>query len=221
MNGDYFLVVLGLALAYFLRSRPEVSLALTYLMLSFLTCFTAGKMGANTNYLLEWQAAICLCAGVGYQFVRAQSDRGSLVYALLPATLSAILVTSLRPPRPDPIMDSGCRQAYEYVMNYPGQRILSENPGAAVVAGKSSQVFEPFLWTREVVNEGWPDTEIVNLIRSRKIDLIVLGSPAKSRASQVRWSNSVAEAIEENYRPVQMFACKDARFVYQPKGLAQ
>jgi hypothetical protein len=117
-------------------------------------------------------------------------------------------------------VDLGCRQAYEYVKNYPGERILSENPGAVVVAGKWSPVFEPFLWTREVVNKGWPDTEIVNLIRSRQIDLIVLGSPPGSRASQVRWSNSVAEAIEQNYQPVQIFACPDARLAYQPKRLA-
>jgi hypothetical protein len=105
-------------------------------------------------------------------------------------------------------------------MNYPGQRVLSENPGAAVVAGKWSPVFEPFLWTREVVNNGWSDNEIVNLIRSHQIDLILLGSTPRSRASQARWSNSVVEAIEQNYELVEMFACPDARMAYQPKGLA-
>jgi len=219
MIGDYFLVVLALALFLFLKSRSEVSLPLTYLGLSFLTCLGVGKMGANSNYFLEWQAAACLCAGLTYQFLRAQSDYGRLVYALLPATLGAMVLVGLGTPKPDPDIDLGCRKAYEYVRNYPGGRILSENPGAAVMAGKSSAVFEPFLWTREVVNKGWPDTEIVNLIRSRQIDLIVLGSPARRGALQERWPNSVEDAIGQNYRLVNVFGCPDGAFVYRPKQL--
>jgi hypothetical protein len=219
--GDYFLVVLALALAYFLRFHPEVSLPLTYLGVSFLTCFATGKMGATSNYFLEWQAALCLCAGLAYHFLRAQSDCRSLLYPLLPATLAAMLVVGLRNPNPDPTNDSGCRQAYKYVKDYPGGRILSENPGAVVTAGKFSPVFAPFDWTIEVEDKGWPDTEIVNLIRSRQIDLIVLGSPAGRQTVQLWWPNSVEDAIEQNYRLVQVFGCQYARFVYQPKGLPE
>jgi hypothetical protein len=230
---DYFLVVLALALAYFLRSRPEVSLPLTYLGLSFLTCLAGGKMGSNSNYFLEWQAALCLCAGLGYQFLREQCDSRSVVHALLPATLGAMVVVSvaatlgamvvvnLATRKPDPSWGSGCRQAYEYVKRFPGKRVLSEDPGAVVMAGKSSPVFEPFDWTREVVDKGWPDTEVVNLIHSRQIDLIVLGSPAMRTTGQEHWPNSVAEAIEQNYQLAQTFRCQDAGFVYRPKGLAQ
>jgi hypothetical protein len=221
LEGDYFLAVLALALAYFLRFRPEVSLPLTYLGVSFLTCLATGKMGAYTNYFLEWQAALCLCAGVAYHFLRAQSDSRSLVYALVPATLVAMVVICLSTPNLEPSNDSGCPLAYDYVRNYPGARILSENLGAVVTAGKSSPVFEPFLWTREVVDEGWPDTEIVNLIHSRQIDLIVLALPARRRTLQERWPNSVVEAIEQNYRLVQVFGCQDAHFIYQPKGLPE
>jgi nucleotide-binding universal stress UspA family protein len=176
-------------------------------------------MGANSNYFLEWQAALCLCAGLAYHFLRAESDSRSLVNALLPATLAAMVVVCLSTPNPDPTIDSACRRAYEYVRDYSGGRILSENPGAVVTAGKFSPVFEPFDWTREVVDKGWPDTEIVNLIRSRQIDLIVLGSPARRQSFQGRWPNSVEDAIEQNYRLVQVFACQDATFVYQPKDL--
>ena len=214
---DYFLVVLALTLAYFLRFHPEVSLPLTYLGVSFLTCFGVGKMGAGPNYFLEWEAALCLCAGVAYRFLRAQSDCRSLVYPLLPATLAVMLVVGLRNPKPDPKY-SGCRQAYKYVRDYPGGHILSENSGAVIAAGKFSPVFDPFEWTREVVNKGWPDTEIVNLIRSRQIDLIVLGLPAGRQTVQYRWPNSVQDAIGQNYRLVQVFGCEDARYVYQPKG---
>jgi len=93
----------------------------------------------------------------------------------------------------------------------------SENPGATVLAGKPSPVFEPFDWTREVVNKGWPDSEIVNLIRSHQIDLIVLSGLAKKQAVQRRWPNSVEVAIEENYRPVKFYPCTDATLFYAPK----
>jgi hypothetical protein len=217
--GQCFVVVLALALAYFLRSRPEVSLPLIYLGLSFLTCFLVGKMGANDNYFLEWQAAMCWCAGLAYRFIRAHSDRGGVVYALMPATLAAMLLFSLHLPKLDPTSDAGCRELYKYVKDYPGWFILSENPGAVVMAGKYSPVFEPFLWTRQVVNKGWSDAEIVNLIRSHQIDLIVLGSAAKKRTVQERWPSAVVEAIEQNYRPVAYIGCSEASFVYKPKEL--
>jgi hypothetical protein len=218
LAGECFLVVLALALAWFLRSRPGVSLPLTYLGLSFLTCLTVGKMGANVNYFLEWQGAVCLCAGLAYQFLRATSDYSRVVYAVLPATLAAMLLLSLHSPKPDSDIDAGCRQAYKYVEDDPGERILSENPGAVVMAGKSSLVFEPFLWTRQVVNKGWPDTEIVNLIRSRQIDLIVLGTPAiKGTMRDERWPNSVEDAIQQNYQLVKIFNCTDATFLYRPE----
>ena len=138
-------MVLALTLAYFLRSHPEFSLPLTYLVVSFLTCFGVGKLGANINYFLEWEAALCLCAGLAYHFLCVQSDCRRLVHALLPATLAAMLLLGLRNPNPDPTNDSGCRQAYQYVKDYPGGRILSENSGAVVTAGKFSPVFAPLI----------------------------------------------------------------------------
>jgi hypothetical protein len=218
--GDYFLVVLALALVYYLRSRPELSLPLIYLGISFLTSLAVGKEGAGSNYFLEWQAVLCWCAGVAYSYLRTHSDLRSFVSTLMPAALAAMVVVNLHRPTPDKAL-SECGQAYEYVKDYPGGRILSENPGAVVMAGKLSLVFEPFLWTREVVDKGWPDTEIVDLIRSHQIDLIVLRWDVKdpsSRTFQERWSNSVADAIEQNYRLVHTFNCEDAKFVYQPEA---
>ena len=221
LTAHYFLVVLALTLAYFLRSHPEVSLPLTYLIVPFLTSFVIVRWGIGPNYSLEWEAALCLCAGVAYHFLCAQSDYRSLIYPFLPLMLAVMVVFRLSRPSPDPTNDIGCRQVYKYVRDYPGGRILSENSGAVIAAGKFSPVFDPFEWTREVVNKGWPDTEIVNLIRSRQIDLIVLGLPAGRQTVQNRWPNSVQDAIEQNYRLVQVFSCQDARDVYQRKGLPE
>jgi hypothetical protein len=220
LKGDYFLVVLALALACFLRSRPQVSLPLAYLGLTFLTCLARGKVGADSNYFLEWQGAVCLCAALAYQFLKSQSDSRSLAHVLLPAALGAMVLVNLGTQKLDPSSDSACRQAYEYVRDYPAGRILSENPGAVILSGKSSLVFLPFDWTRQVVDKGWPDTEVVDLIRSHQIDLIVLGFPAERTSTQERWPNSVQEAIAQNYRLLHVVPCPDASFFYRPKGLA-
>jgi hypothetical protein len=92
--------------------------------------------------------------------------------------------------------------------------------GALVLAGARPVVFEPFLWTREVLGAGWPDTEILDLIRSRRLPLILLDqTPEKMKADpdQVWWPRSVAEAIEQNYALVREFKCRDANYVYAPQ----
>jgi hypothetical protein len=219
---DYYLVVLAIALGYYSRSRRNLWLPLIYLGATFLTLFAIGKKGANSNYFLEWEAALCLTAGVAYQLLRAHADRRSIVSALLPATLAALVVANT--PAPYLIGEgysySGCPQAYGYVRNSPGERILSENIGAVLVAGKFPLVSDPFAWTREVVDSGWPDTDIINLIRSRQVELIVLAHDVRTveaDSSQERWPKSVAEAIEHNYQLVRTFDCAAANFVYQPE----
>jgi nucleotide-binding universal stress UspA family protein len=217
----YFLVVLALALVYYLRSRPELSLPLIYLGVSFLTLLSFGKIGAHSNYFLEWNAVLCCCAGVAYSSLRTLSDSRNFVSTLMPGALALMVVVNLHRPTPDPFKQfTECRQAYEYVKDYPGRRILSENLGAVVIAGKPPVVMDPFSWTQMIVHGGWPDTEIVDLIRSRQIDLVVLGSDVKDRSNQLfreRWPKSVADAIEQNYRLVHTFNCTDANFVYRPE----
>ncbi len=103
----------------------------------------------------------------------------------MPGALALMVVVNLHSPSPDPNRrDNKCRQAYEYVKDYPGRHILSENLGALVMAGKPPVVMDPFSWTQMVANGGWPDTEVVDLIRSRKIDRIILGSEAKALSHQ-------------------------------------
>jgi len=217
----YFLVILAVALAFCLRSRPELSLPLIYLCLSFLTLLSYGKLGAASNYFLEWNAALCCCAGVAYSYLRTHSDTRNLVFTLIPGALALMLVVNLHRPTPDPNKEyTECRQAYKYVKDHPGRHILSENPGAVVLAGKPLLVSDPFSWGQMVVHGGWPDSEIVDLIRSRQIDLVVLGLDVKDRSNIYfynRWPKSVADAIEQNYRLVRSFKCSDANFVYRPE----
>jgi len=221
LTADYLLVVLALALGYYVRSHPELSLPLIYLGASFLMALGVVKSASASYYFLEWQAALCWCAGVSYCYLRAHADLRSAASTLMPAMLGAMVICNLHRPTPDPMQEmSECGQAYEFVRDYPGVRILSENPGAVVMAGKVLPVFDPWIWTRMVVDEGWPDTEIVSLLRSHKIDLVVMGrdlEELRNRTDQGIWPNSVAHAIVQNYGLVRTFNCEDANFVFRPE----
>jgi hypothetical protein len=243
MKADRYLVLLALPLLFYVRSRPTLWLPLTYLCVSGLTSLTVGKLGADFNYFLEWEAALCLCAGLAYQLLRPVPHGTGLrsepsgtelrthygfrtnIPALLPVALAVLLLPGVyKKLRPSPSF-SGCRQAYDYVRNSPGARILSENIGAEVLAGNPPVVFEPFLWTHQVEDSGWPDAEVIQLIRSRQIGLIVLSSDAESLKKQNRvfrrWPISVLNAIEENYKLAGEFNCLDARAIYEPETSRQ
>ncbi len=215
---DYVLVVLAIALAYHARSQHQLYLPLIYLGVTFITLLAIGKAGTDSNYFLEWEAALSLTAGAAYQILRPHAGHGSTLAAFLPATLAAMVAVSTPRPRPPEAL-SGCREAYDFVRESPAKAILSENVGAAVLSAKSLLVADPFVWTREVVDRGWSDKQIVDLIRSRRVDLILLGDDVETLAARPipdRWPGSVANAMEHNYRLTWTFSCQDARFMYRP-----
>ena len=229
---DLPLLVPVIALIHLQLLKQSISLPLFYVCVSFLATLAAvGKLGANSNYFLEWEAALCLGAGTGYSFLRKRFIRPGTRPAVVFSLLAALTLANTRgfqvnevPKVPWQTVSPSlldCARAYEYVKNYRGERILSENVGALVVGRKSAIVFEPFLWTRQVRSSGWPDTQVVNLIRSRQIQLVILGNDVgslKKDQKQERWPPSVLDAIEQNYKLVRAFECADSSFAYEPKS---
>jgi nucleotide-binding universal stress UspA family protein len=219
LRACYFLAVLALALVYYARSRPDLWFPCIYLGTTLLCSLMVGKVGAATNYFLEWHAALCLCGGMAYHLLRTNADERNTVWVLVPAALAALVMVNIHRPNP-PAEVSGCGQAYAYVKAYRGTRILSENVGAVVMAGKRLLIVDPFAWTHAVLTGELSDAEVVQMIRSRQADLIVLGSDVeelKSDPEQFKWPRSVVDAIDGNYRLTNSFACQDARFTYQPR----
>ena len=214
-----FLLVLGLALVYLAPSSPALWLPVVYLCATSVSLIAVGKAGSADNYYLEWQAALCLCGGIAYHLLRAQADQRSAVAALVPAALAATVLLNLHfPQRPAPYAE--CSQAYEYVKTYPGNNILSENVGSVVLAGKPLLVNEPFNWSIAVERGGWPDAEILQLIRSRQVNLVLLDSKVeqlKAEPARVTWPSDVLDAIQDNYLLSKSFNCSGAHFVYQPR----
>jgi hypothetical protein len=222
------LAAVAMAFSYNKLPRRTLLLPLLYFCVVSLTLISRGKEGADSNYYLEWDAALCLMAGLGYGVVDKQLRDSRAAAALLPALVvlavfaNVSLADAYRFVHPGQYADQplGCRDAYQYVRSHSGDQVLSENVGAAVLAGKSPVVFDPFVWTREVAEAGWSDDELLALIRARKLDLIVLGSEAarsKNDRYAFRWPRSVLAAIDQNYKLVDSYDCTDASFLYVPR----
>jgi hypothetical protein len=227
---NYALVpfLLTIVLCFRQRLRELLSLPFIYLVLASLTTILRGKLGADINYYLEWEAALCICLGIKYGQLKTGKPDSGVARALVPFFLGCWIVAvthwinfdsnndvSLRDSR------AGCSEAYQFVKDHHEERILTENVGALVLGEARPVVFEPFLWTREVLGQKWSDREILDLIRSRRLPLILLGqkvAQVKADTYQFLWPRAVAEAIEQNYTLDRSFTCAGANFVYKPRS---
>lgn len=210
-------VVTLLALWYAVRQfrAKRWTFPAIYLLMSFVTALTAGKLGANTNHFLEWMVAACMCAGLAYSAIL--SDHAS---KLLPVTLllgvsvvAGTMVQSLQPP-------SGlveCGEAYRYVKNSRSNTILAENLGPLLAARKAILVSDPFAYF-QMIRNGWPDRKVEELVKQRFFGLIV----AETEPSQMKlsgsdiWPEPMVEAMNQNYRPAARFSCRSAAVMLEP-----
>ena len=214
-----FLFVLGFGIALRDLRNGVATLPLLYLALSTLTLIPAGKVGSDSNHLLEWTAILCLCGGLSYHALREQAAQATALL-LVPAVLSLAILVPPRPPYAFP-GHTGCPEAYAFVKNHPGQRILSEDLGAVVMAGKTVQLSDPFVWTWLVKRGGWSDAELQTLVHARAFDCIILDGPIdwqKEIGELSRWPLPFLDALQQNYRPTRAFACQDAGIAYEPIG---
>jgi hypothetical protein len=213
------LFVLGVGLPLQNLRRKVATLPSLYLTLSTLTLISAGKFGSDTNHMIEWTAILCLCGGLSYHALR-QEALGATVLLLVSGVLTLAVLGNLRPPWFYP-NQAGCPDAYAYIKQQPGQRILAENVGAVVMAGKPVQLSDPFVWIWLVRRGGWSDAELQSLVRARAFDMITMDSPVNRQAElgeTGRWSLPVLYAIQQNYQPTRGFACQDAGVIYEPIG---
>ncbi len=190
-----------------------------YLAVSSLTALTAGKLGSTTNHFSEWMVACCLCAGLGYSRVLSKYARGAMpVTALLSASVLAGILMQNRTTRQPAESLAECGRAYRYVTDSPASRVLSENLGPLLVAGKSVTISDPFVYGQLVKHGRWPDHQIEDLLNRRYFDLVVMSddpSQMKAQASDV-WPDSLVNAMDHNYRVVDRFECRDARVMLEP-----
>jgi hypothetical protein len=218
LRGYALLMLLSAAIVLKSIREKHLSLVAFYWILTLGTALSLGKIGASQNHLLQLTFAVCISAAVAYDWIRrnATADLG-IVLVLSTMILTTVANTPLRVKKP--IEDlSGCQQAYAAVGGGLGDRILADNIGALVLAGKPTYVSDPFVFRWLVTNGGFSDADLRQRIISRDFTSIVLDTELHTEERNGgRWPDDVRQAIRENYRLTQEFVCNDARFVYQPK----
>ncbi|MGZ4811812.1 MAG: hypothetical protein ACXVZI_03515 [Terriglobales bacterium] len=204
--------------------QHKLSVPALWLVLASGTAVTAGKLGSNWNHFLEWPAALCLCAGLGWAMIgRTRPAALGLVMATIVTVLLSLFVLRDREVLYDPYATvPQCAQAYQFVARHPGDHVLAENVGALVLAGKTVWMSNPFVYGQLVMRGGWKDAGLERMVRDREFDLIVAqwnypGIPAFWSEGGERFSAGVVRAIVENYRLVQTYQCTDARYMFERK----
>jgi len=214
-KGNAFLLLLcAVLLVHDGRSRRP-SLPLLYLFFSLIAAITLGKAGSDTNHLLELIAAICLAAGAGWGVLwdlRAHWPRwaaSALAAALAILAIRTAAEVEFQGPYP------GCEPAYAFVRTHPGERFLSENLGAVVMARHPLLISNPFVYTQLVEYSGWSDEPLQQQLQNRYYDLVIMNTePAQE------WSDGVFDALREHYVPVAHFACELAEQMWEPIPVA-
>jgi len=190
-----------------------------YLVAASASALTAGKLGSTTNHFIEWMVACCLCAGMGYSLLLSRYLTRALPITILLSVTLLVGVAAQDRPNVQPSREmTECGAAYRYVGDSASSRILSENLGPLLVAGKPILVSDPFVYDQFLKHGLWPDSQVESLLRNRYFDLIVMTyDPSQARVGGVdTWLAPLATVIERNYKVVRQFDCRDARIMLQP-----
>lgn len=196
------------AVAAGLRWNARTRVLWIYLGTCSVTMLTAGKLGSNTNHLAEWMAAVCIVMALSLQALSFRRDRlvGPFTFGIV--TLMAIWTTESRGHarlRPD---QCDCQSAYAYVASFPSSRILSEDTGALVLAGKLVSVSNPFVMTQLGDSVAWSRGNLADLAQEKYFDLIVLGGPVENYDPKSRrWPVDFIYAVSGHYVLARTFQC--------------
>ena len=206
----------------FTVKMPESRFLLLYAAVCLvITTITGAKLGSNHNHLLELTAALCLCAAVGYNSLRKEKE---WIFAFAALVALAFVAKTPRVWRNDvlryyqPGVERGCPDFYALIKDHPGQRILSSNVGAVLVAGKPVLLSNPYVYSQLMEHRGWEDS-VAAKVNQRDYDLIALDSDIEGLRANKRfgWSEAFVNAVEKNYAVTHRYDCMQAGAVFERK----
>jgi hypothetical protein len=135
------------------------------------------------------------------------------------ATLAGVYLSLLipfflyRPAVDDPSL---CDNTYQFLRSR-GNSVLTDNVGALLLSGKPVLVSNPYVFSQLAMHSGWSDAPIVDRIRSKQFDVILLMDPAgKYTGPDSRFTPDTVLAIKQNYHVATQFDCPDTMFAYVP-----
>jgi hypothetical protein len=187
-------------------------LLVSYLVVAVVTALTSGKLGSGVNHFLELTAAIAIAAGVVLSRLWTARDSAAvpLTAGLLVVGFGSILSHVVQPESLVRANANECRHAYEVIRTWPGDRVLSEDISAIVLAGKPVLLSNPFVYTQLEDHIRWSNGTIKELVERQYFDLIALGGDAAAyRDDSGIWPRSTMEAIGRRYVLAYRFECSE------------
>jgi hypothetical protein len=244
---DLVLVIMAAAfIGWSLRGR-QLSLPFFYLAMALLASLSAGIAGATTNHLLDFNAALCVGAGMAYQV--AGESTHPLPHSLRSAALIVMVASALLfstfawagwedtaagpletaarmlpyQQRVFPVdleLPQECAELQDFLRALPGDDVISEQTGAALLAGKRLLITDPYSYAQLVERAGWVEAPIDERIRRGQVAAVVLARdiPRLRSEGSPRWTPQFLNAVEQGYTLVRSFDCPNGRAVYLPPG---
>ena len=226
--------------------RRAVTLPLLYLAMALLSTFSGGMAGASANHFLDWMAAVCVGAGMAYSFAEEGPSilarqacsvalLGMVVCALLFSTLAWLTWTEVEPGPLDQVaglvpyaqrifpidtsVPQGCIELQHYLQALPGEHVVSEETGDAVLSGKTLLITDPYSYGQLVINGKLPGKPLEDMLRAHQIAAVVLAHDVpRLRADKTdRWSTSFLNAVEQDYQLDRSFECTNGKAAYLPR----
>lgn len=203
--------------------RPLLLFGL-YFVFAMAASLTAGKIGANINYMIEPLAAACIMTGFAYDWLAARlaSWPGRVAWTAAAVILAASLVAPLvSPPKDLPptavtranIMAGG-DAAIAYIRAAKGD-VLCEDTALPLLAGRPL-LLDPHKMTSMCRDYNWDQRPLIEDIERRRFALIILEWDPIAGATDkwgcygnYRWTIGMGRAIMRHY-----YLVKKAGFLY-------
>jgi hypothetical protein len=209
-NMRYFVISSALFLAAGWRLKSKIWwLAAPYLIGGTLSAITVGKAGSWVNYLFELSAGISLVAGA---IIAAPGRR--LWLLKIPLILLLAWQVSKMPGWTDreyPWLQYNVnnqrgevKQMLDRLHQAQGPVLADEHMGLVVLDGRQLY-FQPFEFKQLSIAKVWDEAPFIQAIQHKGFAMILLLTPSSWDSRHERWTRAQLDAIEENYRLVDVF----------------
>lgn len=200
-------------------------LFLLYFILSTLSTLTAGKVGSNINYYIEFSWAVALAFGLALARLQDLSAQRRGFSYLIPAFLLVQASLLYHLPHsyefmthfklPDEKKLEASQKLSSYVKSTKG-KVVSVAMDVLVLNGRDIE-FEPFMFTQLATQDLWDQQAFLRKIETKSYDLIIIPGNLLI-TSMVRphqfLTPEMAQAITTNYTAVELVG---EHLVFKPK----
>jgi hypothetical protein len=203
-------ILLALALLLGGRIMKGWELLLGFVIGSFLSALTIGKVGSNVKYFLELAAALSLAAGVLLAGNEGSMWRYTAVLALIILQMGMALSTTmtyavderLTPHRNDL---EAVRRVQQWLQPVQGTVLADEYMGLLTLLDRPLYL-QPFEMS-QLANEGkWDQQPLLNAIANQEFAGILIHHFGPFPVFRERWTPEMLAAIEQHYRPERTMA---------------